>query len=268
MRFEIIKEILEGPLVSINLLDIPLTQRIGFASFFIANTARQIDIPRLKDSLIQIVVKSPSADRYLIRMYSEDMREWLPLQDQRRDQVVELLKFFQRHVDALSGVRQLSLVLPVRMTRLIYTFWKRTILLQVFAGIADIGRPIWPITLPGCVLLTEFSDILPSAVSASIAAMVSRVTMDCGITATQLTFLIQSAEVTNPIAMLVAGDNLRVTKDLFGNGRWIFLQHPSNLFKTAPLQEFLLDIKPIGECKVFSWLSYSLSHGRSFPADR
>ena len=133
----------------------------------------------------------------------------------------------------------------------LYTFWKRTILLQVFAGIADIGRPIWPITLRGCVLLTEFSDILPSAVSASIGAMVSRVTMNCSITATQLTFLIQSAEVTNPVAKLVAGDDLRVTKDLLGNGRRIFLQHPSHLFEAAPLQEFLLDIKPIGERKVF-----------------
>ena len=68
--------------------------------------------------------------------------------------------------------------------------------------------------------------------------------------------------------MYTAGNTFYITADLFGYGGRIFFQHPSNLLEAAPLQEFLLYAEPVGGRKTFLGVSVSMSHCRSFPADR
>ena len=65
-----------------------------------------------------------------------------------------------------------------------------------------------------------------------------------------------------------AGDTFGIASDFLGYSGRVFLQHPSNLFKAAPLQKFLFDVDPVGESEMFSGLSDFMSHCRSFPADR
>ena len=75
-------------LVAVCLLNIFYAWFGTFLSFFIPDSAWQINVTCFEDALIQIVVQSSSAYGDLIGMYCEDMAQRLAFKHERGDEIV------------------------------------------------------------------------------------------------------------------------------------------------------------------------------------
>ena len=136
------------------------------------------------------------------------------------------------------------------------------------AGITYVRRMFKLITSPWFMPVTDISDVCPAAVSAGIFAAVAQGAVNISITAVKPAFQVGSAVKAFVWLMHAIRNALCIATNLFGHRSRIFLQHTSNLLEAASLQEFLFDIKPVGEGEVFLRLPDSMSHCQSFPADR
>ena len=106
-------------LVAVCLLNIPYARFRAFFSLFVPDSARQIDVTCLEDTLVQIVVQRPSAYGDLISMYCKDMAQRLAFKHERGDELVQFLQFFLGHVDTFPGLYECFFILHLSMLCLI-----------------------------------------------------------------------------------------------------------------------------------------------------
>lgn len=139
MGFKEPLEIDIGPTIAISLGTVPCYGRGRLFALLVADSAGQVDVAGLKYALVQVIVEGPPADRDLVGMDCEDMGERLSFQNQRRDQVIEILKFLNCQVDAFPGRNEELFVLFLGRDSVIDLVWQRATLYS-FTGITDIRR--------------------------------------------------------------------------------------------------------------------------------
>ena len=69
----VVLEVDIGPLVAINLRDVPGSRFGALLALFVTDAARKIYVSRGKDSSVQIVIKRSSAHGYFITVNSKDV---------------------------------------------------------------------------------------------------------------------------------------------------------------------------------------------------